>query len=87
MVQKMQTQMAQIIQDVTQQHPRWINQYDLITFNDKDLIQPLTTDDPAVFLQGFNDFAKRNAYNTTRVRFVLKITVYFWRKPVTRDDL
>uniref|UniRef100_A0AC34GVD5 EGF-like domain-containing protein n=1 Tax=Panagrolaimus sp. ES5 TaxID=591445 RepID=A0AC34GVD5_9BILA len=65
MIQKMQTQMAQVIQDITQQHPRWITQFSLLVFNNVSVSQPIETNDPALFLQGFNNFAAANAFNTT----------------------
>jgi hypothetical protein len=65
MIQKMQTQMAQVIQDITQQHPRWITQFGLIVFSNISVSQPVETSDPAQFLQGFADFADKNAHYTT----------------------
>jgi hypothetical protein len=65
MIQKMQTQMSQIIQDVTQQHPLWIRQFGLITFNNLSVVQPVETNNAADFLTGFAAFAASNKANTT----------------------
>ena len=70
MIQEMQGEMEVIINDINQQHPNWINTYDLISFTDNSIMQPVTTSDPKIFLTAFKEFAERNAKNTTLVRFI-----------------
>jgi hypothetical protein len=66
MIQKMQSQMAQIIQDVTQQHPRWIVQFNLLSFDNATVYVKVENGDAATFLAGFSAFAASNSANTTR---------------------
>ncbi|KAE9549616.1 hypothetical protein FO519_007175 [Halicephalobus sp. NKZ332] len=63
MIQKMQAQMAQTIQDITMQHPRWINQYNLVTFDDISMKHRITTDNSSAFVTAFSSFAAENAQN------------------------
>uniref|UniRef100_A0A7E4VMC0 EGF-like domain-containing protein n=1 Tax=Panagrellus redivivus TaxID=6233 RepID=A0A7E4VMC0_PANRE len=63
-IQKMNEQMAQVVQDIRHQHPRWINQYRLIVFDDSLLYIHETTEDPNVFLASFASFAASVQYNS-----------------------
>ena len=46
------------------QHPRWINQYTLATFNNVTTTHRITTSDPGEFLTAFSSFAAQNSMNT-----------------------
>jgi len=61
MIQRMQTQMAQTIQDINMQHPRWIDEYILVTFDNSTIKPRISTKDPASFIAAFGSFAAENS--------------------------
>ena len=68
MIQKMKEQMAEVIVDISQQHPDWVSTFNLWSFDDVNIVQHgELTSSISDFLETFNKFAEDQAVNTTGV--------------------
>lgn len=60
---KMKSQMKKIIDQAVKQSPKWLIQFDLLTFDDLSIYPRVSTRNPNEFIQEFDEFVAGNSHN------------------------